>query len=101
VPVIHTKKTGLQGSQTHTDGSLNPRDGTYVWLSNSDGSGVYRAVRLMGSAQGDQPGAYAAVLDGNKQRYEILFKDLEMVSGYAKAHASAPRRISAGTIRGK
>lgn len=100
-PVINTRKESLQGSQTHIDGSLNPRDGTYVWLSNSDGSGVYRAVRMMGSAQADQPGVYTPVLDSKGQRYELLFKDLSAAVGYAKANESAPKRISSGTIRGR
>ena len=98
-PVVNTRKTALQGSPMHKDGYLNPRDGTYVWLSNSDGSGVYRAVRLMGSAQGDQPGNYQAVTDNKGQRYEILFKDLESMTGYAKAQETAPRRFAAGKIR--
>jgi len=100
-PVIKTAKTALQGSQTHIDGSLHPKDGTFVWLSNSDGSGVYRAVRMMGSTHSDQPGSYAAVLDSKGQRYELLFKDLELISGYAKAHSTAPRRISVGNVRGR
>jgi hypothetical protein len=95
IPDVRSSNRIIQGSPAQAENVNNPRDGSYVWLSLEDGSGVYRAVRLRGSSGSDLPGAYAPVLDANKQRYELRFKELPELVNLLRN----PKLQSSGKIR--
>ena len=95
VPNITSANPILQRTPNFRNSVENADPSSYVWLSLSDGTGVYRAVQVRGSAGVNTPGNYQAVLDSNNQRYEVRFKDLEELTGLIKN----PARQSSGRIK--
>lgn len=53
-----------------------------VWLTNEDGSGVYRAVKAKGA-----PGLFVPVTDAKGSRYEIRFSDVDFLNALMAGRA--------------
>lgn len=95
IPNLRSSNSRLQDSPYQRDSVHAPEEGSYAWLTLEDGTGVYRAVQMRGSAGGDLPGVYAPVLDHNNQRYEVRFKELDSLVNLAKN----PKLQSSGKIQ--
>ncbi len=78
-PVVKSANPHL--SPAYTEESIKDAR-NLVWLTNEDGSGVYRAVKAKGS-----PGLFVPIMDAKGSRYEIRFSDVEFLGSLMDGRA--------------
>jgi len=82
-PVVKSANPHL--SPAYTEESIKDAR-NLVWLTNEDGSGVYRAVKAKGA-----PGLFVPVMDAKGNRYEIRFSDTDFLNGLLDGRAATGR----------
>lgn len=82
-PVVKSANPHL--SPAYTEESIKDAR-NLVWLTNEDGSGVYRAVKAKGS-----PGLFVPIMDAKGLRYEIRFSDVDFLEALLSGRAAVGR----------